>query len=74
MFIIDLVCLGVVIFLSLRIWGQTEKFIKRDITSTTMDWPLWPLLAILTGLLILTSLLFALKIAMGFAGRDMSNG
>ena len=54
--VIDLVVLGMTLFMALRLWQQAEKFLTRNSTTSGMHWPLWPVaatIAVLTGLAVL---------------------
>lgn len=51
--VIDLVVLGMTLFMALRLWQQAEKFLTRHSTTSGLHWPLWPVaatIAALTGL------------------------
>lgn len=62
MLMIDLCVLFGISFLALRLYDQAVKFYARDITTQTMEWPLWPVLTGFIALLIVSVVLFAFRI------------
>lgn len=60
--LLDLAVIGITVFIGLRLWQQAEKFASRGSSTSSMNWPLWPLTAVCTALAFIAALVLALRI------------